>query len=168
MALIVEVNEALRNEAKELALAILEKQKKIGMTDKFEQGSPYFADFVGFLGEISFAKAYNLPKPVFTAQYTDECDFVLNGKKCDLKTTMQAKQKSRYFLNKQQYERKLGKIDVFIFSEYYPPYWRSIGWIEYENVPRVSTIVHFPNGTCAYRMKLGELKKMVELIPNET
>lgn len=166
--MIVEVNDALREEAKALAKEIFLKQKGIGFKDKFDTGAEFFADFVGFLGEFCFAKAYGLPPPVFTTQYTDECDFVVKEKKCDLKTTVQKKGKQTgYYLNQPQYVRKKGKIDVFIFSEYYSPYWRSIGWIEYENVPRVSRIIHFPNGSTAYKIRLGELKKMTELIPNE-
>jgi len=108
------------------------------------------------------AKAYKLPEPVFLERAKDDYDFLIEGKTIDLKT--KSEKTKDFLINIPQYERKKGKIDIFVFGEIYGDYFRVVGWVEYDRVPEISRKILFPNGSRAWALKKRELKKIADLI----
>ena len=159
--MIVDITPEMRDKSKELSLKIFGKEKGLGWKDKFKTGYELAADYVGFLGEIAFAKAYNLPEPAFLEREKDDCDWIINEKTVDLKT--KTERTKEFLVNIDQYERKKGKIDIFAFGEIYGDYFRPVGWVEYDRVPVISRRILFPNGSKAWAVRKRELKKMSEL-----
>ena len=160
--MIVKITQEMRTKSKDLSLKIFGKEKKLGWKDKFHTGYELAADFVGFLGEMAFAQGYDLPEPVFLEKGKDDYDWIINGKTIDLKT--KAEKTKDFLINRGQYDRKKGSIDIFVFGEIYEPYFRTVGWIEYDKVPEISRKVIFPNGSRAWAIRKKGLKKMGELI----
>ncbi len=159
--MIVKITPKMRAKSKDLAEKIFGKEKKLGWKDKFYTGYELASDFVGFLGEMAFAQAYNLPEPKFLEKGKDDFDWIIKGKTIDLKT--KSEKTKDFLINRQQYDRKKGSIDIFVFGEIYGNYFRSVGWVEYERVPEISRAIIFPNGSRAWAVKKRQLKKMGEL-----
>jgi len=160
--MIEKITQEMRDKSRILSEKIFGKEKKLGYHDKFKTGYEFSADFVGFLGEMSFAKGYGLEEPSFLEQGKDKYDWIINEKRVDLKT--KSEKTKKFLINKEQYTRKKGLIDIFVFGEIYGDYFKSVGWVEYARVPEISTINIFPNGSKAFAVRKRELKKMGELI----
>lgn len=166
---VIAITPDMRTKSRALCKKIFNKEKRLGWKDKFTTGFELSSDFVGFLGEMCFANLYGLPEPVFLERGKDDYDWLVNGKRLDLKTKSE---KTRYFLiNCYQYERKKGEIDVFIFGEIYGDWFREIGYIEYDKLLEEDKNgklinckkVYFPNGSSAYSVKIKNLKDTGEL-----
>ncbi len=160
--MIVEITSEMREKSRVLSEKIFGKEKKLGWHDKFKTGYEFQADFVGFLGEIAFAEGYGLEEPIFLEQGKDKYDWIIDGKRIDLKT--KSHKTKKFLINREQYTRKKGLIDIFAFGEIYGNYFKSVGWVEYDRVPEISTSTIFPNGSRAWAVRKRELKKMGELI----
>ena len=160
--MIVEITQEMREKSRVLSGQIFGKEKLLGWKDKFKTGYEFQADFVGFLGEMAFAKGYGLEEPVFLEQGKDKYDWIIDGKRVDLKT--KSEKTKKFLINSEQYDRKKEQIDVFVFGEIYGDYFKLVGWIEYECVPEISTMNLFPNGSKAWAVRKRELNKMGELI----
>ncbi len=159
--MIIDITPEMREKSKELSQKIFGKEKKLGWKDKFKTGYELASDYVGFLGEMAFAEMYDLPEPKFLEKGKDDGDWTINGKVVDLKT--KGERTKDFLLNRDQYERKIGEIDIFVFGEIYENYFRSVGWIEYERVPEISRAIIFPNSSRAWGIKKRQLNKMVDL-----
>ena len=167
--MILEVPEELFEKARVLCKAIKEKEQALGIKNKFVNDKASYDNessslFIGFVGEFAFARLFGLPEPVLVERYRDDCDFVISGKKIDLKTKLVDK---RCYVNLMQYSRKKMDVDIYVFGELYGKYYRVIGWIEYDMLPAISNLMWFPNGSQGFRIKLGRLKRIEELIQPE-
>ncbi len=160
--MIVKITSEMRDKSRILSEKIFGKEKKLGWHDKFKTGYEFQADFVGFLGEMAFAKGYGLDEPIFLEQGKDKYDWIIGEKRIDLKT--KSEKTKKFLINSDQYSRKKGQIDIFVFGEIYGDYFKSVGWVEYNRVPEISTMNIFPNGSKAWAVRKRELKKMGELI----
>lgn len=158
---IIEITKEMREKSNVLARQIFAKEKRIGWKDKFKTRYELASDYVGFLGEMAFAKIYNLPEPEFLVQGRDKYDWIIKGKRVDLKT--KAEKTKDFLVNQGQFERKKDLIDVFVFGEIYGNYFRAIGWVGYDELPEISKLVIFPNGSKAYSVHTKLLKKTGDL-----
>ena len=161
--LTLKITKDLLAEAREFSKEV-HKRKKLNK-DKFITGKEEEADFLGFLLEFAVCDYFNKPKPIlYEGKQVDDYDILLKGKKIDIKHSKIC------FINKRQYERHKGKTDGFLFGhtellDYYTGslFANIFGWIDYDDVPEASNIIHFKNGSEAYKVKKLKLKSVKEL-----
>jgi len=133
--------------------------------DKFIDGNEANADFIGFLAEFAFASVFELPRPVLYAnKEVDKYDFLIEGKRIDLKASKDC------LINKLQFERKKGDLDVFIFCKTELIDYKAgkhllhvFGWCKYEDVVKFSKLKEFDNGSSAYSVSKKRLKSLDKL-----
>lgn len=161
--MITQVTQEQREYAKTLARQVCEKMAKNGWVDNpFNKAHDrFYADYIGFLGETIFADIYHFPRPEFTTNYKDCYDFLINEKKCDLKTTNEGK---TMCINFDRYNKQKNKTDIYIFSELYGQYYNVIGWCGYDELPFKANLKLFTNGLKNYVIKKTKLRKIEELI----
>lgn len=133
--------------------------------DKFLTGTEKEADFLGFFLEFAVCFHFGIPFPeLIEGTQVDEFDVKLKEMRFDVKNS------KRCLINLDQFERKKGHIDAFLFgTEQLFDYGEGFlyadlfGWIKYEDVPSHSKIVEFSNGSKAYQVSKRSLKKIEEL-----
>jgi hypothetical protein len=136
-----------------------------GNKDKWVDDSEKEADFLGFLFEFAAARYFDTPEPkLYERKASDDYDVVLKGMKVDLKHS------PKCLINKEQFERKKGKADAFLFGEMElldyslgEIYVKFYGWIPYEEVEANSEIVPLHAGSEAYKVFRHALSSVEEL-----
>ena len=139
--------------------------RKLARPDKFKTGSEQSSDFLGFLFEFAVCAFYEQPPPKLLKWHqVDEFDVRIAGKRIDVKNSKDC------LINKEQFERKKGKIDAFLFGsttllcyETNVLFADIFGWIEYEQVPEKGVLVDFSNGSQAYKLRKAFLRCPLEL-----
>lgn len=139
--------------------------RKLQRPDKFETGTEKSSDFLGFLFEFAVCDFYGLARPkLLQGKQLDDYDILLAGMRIDVKHSKAC------LINREQFERKKGKIDAFLFGnttllcyETKALFADIFGWIEYAQVSKKGTLVDFSNGSQAYKIRKGVLRCPLEL-----
>ena len=153
----------LIEEAREFSKTVY--KRKLARADKFFTGNEEASDFEGFLFEFAVCEYFHKPKPkLLKGTQLDEFDIFLKNKRIDIKHS-----KTR-LINREQFERKKGKIDAFLFGktllldfEAGMLFAELFGWIDYDDVVANSLLVSFKNGSEAYKVNARALKDVLEL-----
>lgn len=168
----VRIPQPVIQQARNFAQAVFEARGD--NPDKFTQGDELAADIRGFEVEFAHSFAYRQPFPQLkkgrevdkgydTFLYTKDLD-ICHGLAIDIKAS------DNFLINKEQYERKYGKVDAYLFETIDFINWQQDiiflkihGWIFHSDVPNVAEEVTFPNGSTAYKIKKRNLQNPREL-----
>lgn len=160
--MILEITDEQRLAARILGKQVYEARRSDSTVQKFERSSEsdLSVNFLGFMAEIVIADWLGQERPKIL-DAPEEYDFLVDGKKWDVKLS------EDHLVNLVQYEKKRGKVDIFVFCSLVPSVKGNLsdlkidGWIPYDLIIK-QRLKWFDNGTKAYVCK--KLRPIEELM----